>query len=141
MCHICYFDWKDVVIVSVGPNLVHVSELENFLRLEDNKDLDNRGVKLKNDIDRHGGVVAIVYWYKSDGSYDGEGTACIKCRNGTWFVMDLGHCSCYEPLDPNDCYVVEVAVDELISPESVHDIEIPSELRKKLAEIVDRSGD
>jgi len=87
MCHICYFDWKDVVIVSVGPNLVHVSELENFLRLEDNKDLDNRGVKLKNDIDRHGGVVAIVYWYKSDGSYDGEGTACIKCRNGTWFVI------------------------------------------------------
>ncbi len=56
-------------------------------------------------------------------------------------LLDLGHCSCYGPLDPNACYVVEVAVDELISPESVHDIEIPSELRKKLAEIVDRSGD
>jgi hypothetical protein len=40
----------------------------------------------------------VVYWYQS-GSYDGSGTAVIVDEDNNYHEIDLGHCSCYGPLD------------------------------------------
>ena len=39
----------------------------------------------------------VVYWYES-GSYDGRGTAAWKIGD-KYDMENLGHCSCYGPLD------------------------------------------
>lgn len=38
------------------------------------------------------------YWY-STGSYEGCGNLVARLTDGTWALKDLGHCSCYGPLD------------------------------------------
>ena len=40
---------------------------------------------------------AVFYWYVS-GSYEGSG-ALLAIKDGKWFDKELGHCSCYGPLD------------------------------------------
>ena len=40
---------------------------------------------------------AIFYWYES-GNYEGIGSL-IAVRNGKWYDKNLGHCSCYGPLE------------------------------------------
>jgi hypothetical protein len=44
------------------------------------------------------GIDAVVYYYGS-GSYEGSGAALLR-KAGDWAYADLGHCSCYGPLDP-----------------------------------------
>lgn len=40
-----------------------------------------------------------VYWYE-DGGYDGSGEAVALCKeDGLLYVKNLGHCSCYGPMD------------------------------------------
>lgn len=46
------------------------------------------------------GVEKCVYWYIT-GSYEGSGHALLY-REGAWHHKDLGHCSCYGPLDDLD---------------------------------------
>jgi len=43
------------------------------------------------------GADVIIYEYQSE-PYQGSGTALIK-KDGQWYESDLGHCSCYGPLD------------------------------------------
>lgn len=45
-------------------------------------------------------VEKCVYWYVS-GSYEGSGNALLY-RDGAWYHKDLGHNSCYGPLDDID---------------------------------------
>lgn len=40
----------------------------------------------------------IVYWYES-GSYDGSGEMVALGNDGAIYYSNLGHCSCYGPLD------------------------------------------
>lgn len=39
-----------------------------------------------------------IYNY-ADFGYDGSGTAVLKDENGKFILIDLGHCSCYGPLE------------------------------------------
>lgn len=43
------------------------------------------------------GVTILVYWYAA-GSYEGAGHALFQIGN-LWTHHDLGHCSCYGPLE------------------------------------------
>jgi len=43
------------------------------------------------------GAQAAFYWY-SQGDYDGQGK-CLFVKDNKWYLKDLGHCSCYGPLD------------------------------------------
>jgi hypothetical protein len=43
-------------------------------------------------------VTHIWYWYTT-GSYEGAGRAVILLKNGKWKLLNLGHCSCYGPLE------------------------------------------
>lgn len=39
-----------------------------------------------------------IYNYRDFG-YDGDGEAVLKDENGKFILIDLGHCSCYGPLE------------------------------------------
>ena len=39
-----------------------------------------------------------IYNYRDFG-YDGDGAAVLKDKNGKFILIDLGHCSCYGPLE------------------------------------------
>jgi len=43
------------------------------------------------------GFDLFAYWYV-EGDYDGSGNAIIR-QGDQWFTYDLGHCSCYGPLE------------------------------------------
>lgn len=43
-------------------------------------------------------VASVSYWY-AYGSYEGEGEATVTLTDGSVLEMNLGHCSCYGPLD------------------------------------------
>lgn len=61
------------------------------------------------------GIDIAVYSYFS-GSYEGSGTLLFQ-KNNKWFYHDMGHCSCYGPLDGlhniNDDTGVESLIDIL----------------------------
>jgi len=39
----------------------------------------------------------VWYWYQT-GSYDGQGGMVLR-KDGKWYFHDLGHCSCYGPME------------------------------------------
>ena len=44
------------------------------------------------------GTIHFIYWY-SCGSYEGSGEALILLGDGTVLLHNLGHCSCYGPME------------------------------------------
>lgn len=58
------------------------------------------------------GFDLMVYGYE-DGGYDGSGFAAFK-KGDQWFYQELGHCSCYGPLEN-----VETSANMLVSLDQV----------------------
>jgi len=47
----------------------------------------------------------VVVWYESHSEYEGDGVAIAKVGRGEYYWANLGHCSCYGPLDePDDAW-------------------------------------
>jgi hypothetical protein len=47
----------------------------------------------------------VVVWYESHSEYEGSGTIVAKVGRGEYYWADLGHCSCFGPLDePDDAW-------------------------------------
>lgn len=84
----------------------------------------------------------IVYWYQS-GSYEGSGEAVIKCGNGKFDSISLGHCSCYGPGEkewPKGWATLEQIVKEIGFCES--NAEMPTdtnEIVRQLCKLEDQS--
>ena len=79
----------------------------------------------------------IVYEYES-GSYDGSGQAvAFKEENGLLYVKNLGHCSCYGPMDSweTDCEVMTVA-EFLRDKDSIMDTDCKDVVKNKVREHV-----
>jgi hypothetical protein len=79
----------------------------------------------------------VVFWYE-DGGYDGSGEAVGLCKDdGLLYIKDLGHCSCYGPMDggleSGDKMTVE---DFLKHNESVLAYEPKDEIKSKVAELL-----
>lgn len=77
-------------------------------------------------------VDIFVYWYAS-GSYEGSGKA-IFCVGNKWFYHDLGHCSCYGPIENISYSNPKDTVQELYDNCS-------DELKKELKPVYDRAKD
>jgi hypothetical protein len=54
---------------------------------------------------------AIFYWYVN-GGYDGYG-ALIAVKDNRWYIKDLGHCSCYGPLEDFATDISEYTIEKL----------------------------
>jgi len=79
-------------------------------------------------------------WYVYDyweGSYEGGGHAVGLGIDGLLSVGDLGHCSCYGPMEvwsPTD-----MTIDEFFRPkDSVHDYDCPASIVEKVRELLGR---
>ena len=61
----------------------------------------------------------LIYNYEV-GYYDGSGVAVLKDNNGKFILMDLGHCSCYGPLEERDpkCIYLLGEIIELLDKRS-----------------------
>lgn len=79
----------------------------------------------------------IVYDYQ-DGGYDGSGVAvAYKEENGLLYIKNLGHCSCYGPMDSweTECYVMTVA-ELLRDKDSVMDFDCKDAIKNKVRELI-----
>ena len=54
----------------------------------------------------------LIYNYEVD-DYDGSGAAVLKDKNGKFALIDLGHCSCYGPLEERSPKCI-YSLDEII---------------------------
>lgn len=73
----------------------------------------------------------IVYHYTC-GSYEGHGEAILK-ENNKYYYYDLGHCSCYGPLEgtPTEHSLQEILSDKV----DIHDFDICQEIKDKIREL------
>lgn len=80
----------------------------------------------------------LIYNYEV-GYYDGSGAAVLKDNNGKFILIDLGHCSCYGPLEernPKCIYSLEEIIKLLDKRcQSVYGKEYVEDVAKKLKEL------
>ena len=77
-----------------------------------------------------------VYWYAT-GNYCGAGYALIKIKDSSmWLEQDLGHCSCYGPMEEFTVNVMNIkSLDEIrrsSTPEHFKDIKLIYEKAKEI---------
>ncbi len=80
----------------------------------------------------------LIYNYES-GDYEGDGAAVLKDKNGKFILIDLGHCSCYGPLEervPKCIYSLEEIIKLLDKRcQDVYGSEYVKDVAKKLKEV------
>ena len=80
----------------------------------------------------------LIYNYEV-GDYDGSGAAVLKDNNGKFMLIDLGHCSCFGPLEeckPKCIYSLEEIIKLLDKRcQDVYGSEYVKDVAKKLKEL------
>jgi hypothetical protein len=77
-----------------------------------------------------------VYWYYHPG-YEGEGEAVALHKDGRVFVKNLGHCSCYGPMDGGLESGKAMTVEEFLTEtDDIHDYDARPELKAKVRELL-----
>lgn len=81
----------------------------------------------------------LVHWYLS-GSYEGEGEAVALSKDGeTLYVKNLGHCSCYGPMDGGMESGDKMTVEKFLEvKENVLDYDCRKEIKDKVFELLQR---
>ena len=67
-----------------------------------------------------GNFVKAIYNYES-GSYEGSGELVVKTIDNKFWTQDLGHCSCYGPLDRWEPIIKYNSLDEIPSSDGWKD--------------------
>lgn len=74
-----------------------------------------------------------VYSYCSS-YYDGSGVA-VGYKEGDLYIYDLGHCSCYGPLENN--YSDKISVERFLISDDIHDADIGDpDVKAKVLELL-----
>lgn len=79
----------------------------------------------------------VVHWYE-DGGYDGSGDAVgLNKEDGLLYIKNLGHCSCYGPLDGgmesgSKCSVAKF----LENKDNIHDLDVTDAIKVKVLELL-----
>ncbi len=76
-----------------------------------------------------------VFWYE-DGGYDGSGYAVALGQDGLLYCANLGHCSCYGPMEswPDR----KMTVEEFLRPkDGVLDYWVKEEVDKRVRSLVE----
>nr|DAK24192.1 MAG TPA: hypothetical protein [Caudoviricetes sp.] len=80
----------------------------------------------------------LIYNYEV-GDYEGDGAAVLKDNNGKFTLIDLGHCSCYGPLEecnPKCIYSLDEVIKLLDKRcQDVYGSEYIKDVAKKLKEL------
>ena len=80
----------------------------------------------------------LIYNYYN-GGYEGDGAAVLKDEDGKFILMDLGHCSCFGPLEERDPKCI-YSLDEIIKLldkrcQDKYDGKYVKDIAKKLKEL------
>jgi len=80
----------------------------------------------------------LIYNYRA-GFWEGDGVAVLKDNNGKFILMDLGHCSCFGPLEERDPKCI-YSLDEIIKLldkrcQDKYDGKYVKDIAKKLKEL------
>ena len=80
----------------------------------------------------------VVFWYE-DGGYDGSGEAVALCKDdGLLYIKDLGHCSCYGPMDGGLESGATVTVEKFLEQrDNIHSF-ARTEIEEKVFELLPR---
>ncbi len=74
----------------------------------------------------------IVYWYEN-GGYDGSGEAVAMDQDGLLHCKNLGHCSCYGPMDSWETGCATMTVEEFLKDkDSIMDYDCKDEIKKQV---------
>ncbi len=85
------------------------------------------------------GYVWFVYYYE-EGSYEGSGEAVALREDGTLDLHNLGHCSCYGPMEEWPS-ATKMDVTEYLRPkDSVFDYEAMEAVDKKVRELLSEAS-
>ena len=79
----------------------------------------------------------VVFWYE-DGGYDGSGEAVALCKDdGLLYIKDLGHCSCYGPMDGGMESGDKMTVEKFLEDkDDIHSYDARKEIKDKVSELV-----
>lgn len=79
----------------------------------------------------------IVHYYE-DGGYDGSGEAVGLCKDdGLLYIKNLGHCSCYGPMDGGMESGDKMTVAEFLKDkDDIHSYDARTEIKDKVKELV-----
>lgn len=77
----------------------------------------------------------VVFWYE-DGVYDGFGEAVALSKDGLLYIKDLGHCSCYGPMDGGLESGVATTVEKFLERrDDIHSF-ARTEIEEKVSELL-----
>ena len=80
----------------------------------------------------------LVYWYEI-GGYDGSGEAVALREDGMLVVKNLGHCSCYGPMEDWATGSSVVSRDEYLrKKEDIHDLTVMEAVDEKVRKLLAR---
>jgi hypothetical protein len=79
----------------------------------------------------------IVHWYE-EGCYDGSGEAVGLCKDdGLLYIKNLGHCSCYGPMDGGMESGDKMTVEKFLEhKDDIHAYDAGKEVKAKVLELV-----
>lgn len=79
----------------------------------------------------------LVFWYE-DGGYDGSGDAvALGKEDGLLYVKNLGHCSCYGPMDGGMESGTKYTVEQFLEDkEDIFTYDPRTELKEKVKELL-----
>lgn len=79
----------------------------------------------------------LVYSYEN-GSYEGSGEAVALCKeDGLLYVKNLGHCSCYGPMDGGMEAGAKVTIAYFLSQkDNIHSYDAMDEIKEKVRELL-----
>ena len=103
-----------MLIFNVGPDELSVDELENVPKDD---------------------YVWLVYWYKYD-CYEGSGEVVALHKDGHLEYGNLGHCSCYGPMD---CFPLtdSMSIEDFLKPkENIHDTDFSEIVKAKVKSLI-----
>lgn len=77
-----------------------------------------------------------VYWYES-GCYEGSGEAVTLGKDGLLYCKDLGHCSCYGPMEDWETGCSVMTVEEFLrEKDNIHDYDCKEVVKDKVRSLL-----
>jgi hypothetical protein len=107
-----------MLVFSVGPDELNEYDSHDVMKIQEN-------------------YVWLVYWYENYG-YEGFGEAVALDKEGRLQYSDLGHCSCYGPMESFPSKTFMTVEEFFVQREDIHDVDFRDEIKEKVKSLMGR---
>lgn len=105
-----------MLVFSVGPDDLNEWDLQDVMNNQEK-------------------YVWFVYWYENYG-YEGSGEAVALDKDGHLQYSDLGHCSCYGPMESFPSKTFMTVEEFFVVKENIHDLDFKDEIKEKVKSLL-----